>query len=129
MAIRLIFETDGNEITLLRKKHVDMEAPAAPEMSVQSGVIAEMRDAQDRPLHQQSIGDLDPGIEVFEPEGVRREEMPGMTRTFMLVLPDDDAAASLVFVDARQRGGRFTATTHDAGPRELARFSLGEDDE
>ena len=130
MAIRLIFETDGNEIRLLRKKRVDMEPPGSPQMSAQSGIVAEMRDAEDHLLHQQPLGDLEPGIEVFGPEGVHREEMPGMNRTFMLVLPEHEAAASLVFVDAREReDGRFAATTHDAGPREIARFSLGEDEQ
>ena len=133
MAIRMIFETDGNEIRLLRKKHVDMEAPAPPDAAPQRGIVAEMRDAADRPLFQQSIAtdmDMEMGTEVFEPEGVRRETIPDMTRTFMLVLPDDDAAASLVFVDARESSseGGFGITTDSVGPREIARFSLSEDE-
>lgn len=130
MAIRLIFETDGNEIRLLRKKHVDMEAPAAPAETPRRGIVAEMRDAEDRPLFQQSIAtDMDMSAEVFEPEGMRREEVPQLTKTFMLVLPDDDAAASLVFVDAGEPSeSGFRITAQSTEPREIARFSLSGDE-
>jgi len=123
MAIRLIFETDGRAITLVRRQKVEMlvpEAPAAP----RAGIMAETRDVADQPLYQQSVdAQLEPSVEVFSPNGIRREET-GEKRMFMLILPDDANAKSLVFVDATPRAGIAAEAS-----RELARFDLKAADE
>jgi hypothetical protein len=81
MAFRLIFESDGGHVRLLRKNRVDMVAPAqAAETSRTAvGVFAEVRDDADETIYQIGMSpQLDPTREVFSPNAqVQLDQLRG----------------------------------------------------
>jgi len=106
MAFRLIFESDGNEIRLIRKSRVDMIAPAPPTDADQRspGVFAEVRNDRDETMYQTNVSaQLQPTVEVFAPDApIERVDAPNQKRVVVIVIPDPPDARSLVLV---RRGG------------------------
>ena len=129
--MRVIVEVEGNEYRLVHVGHVDMAAPAQPVQLEGASVTlegdyAELRNDRDEALYQHSLGQLGQGVEVFSSAGsARRVDVPPRKQTVMLVLPDEPAAESIVFmrapVDATRR---MTAEVAGGEPREVACFAL-----
>jgi hypothetical protein len=133
MALRIIVEVVGNEVRLVHSSHVDMPAPARRTTSAATteGMYVEMRDERNEARYQESISpQLEGGVEVFSPDGsARRIDVGDRKQTVMLVLPDDAAARSLVFLrtPVSPRGGAISAEGI-AEPEEIARFPLNAGD-
>lgn len=125
MARRVILEVEGSDIRLVESTHVDMPAPGQPAPPSGSGLYAELRDGDDAMLYRQSLSpQLQAGAEVFGEDGSpRRMDVGERARTVMLVLPDEPAARSLVFLrGGTPRKGRGVRTQAIDEPEELKRF-------
>lgn len=71
MAWRIIVEAEGNEIRLVHKTHADTVVPALQSDATGEGVVAELRDADERPLYRQDVSSqFEPSVEVFSPEQI-----------------------------------------------------------
>ena len=114
MAIRLIFEAQGDELRLVRQGRVEMEAPGAPvaNRSGAPGVYAEVRDALEQTLYQANLSSqMSSGVEAFSPEGaIQRVDAPAERKLFVVVAPDFADARSLVVV--RRTAPRATDGPH-----------------
>jgi hypothetical protein len=137
MAFRLIFESDGDRVRLVRKTRVDMDAPAqAASMSREApGVFAEVRNAADETIHQVSMTQqIDSTREVFSPHAeVRRVDAPDRKRVAMIVVPETPEAEALVVVrragETGGEGGRgIRAESVSPAEEELERVSLRDDE-
>jgi len=116
MSYRVILESAGGEIRVIRKTRVDMIAPAMPVDVDQKGpgVYAEIRDDTDRTIYRTSISaQLAPTIEAFDADGaVQRVDAGDRKRVIVLVIPDSPEAHSLAVV---RHGG-------EGAPASSARF-------
>jgi hypothetical protein len=123
----VILEERDGEFRLVRKQRVEMLPPAAATSvdAAQEDVYAELRDANEHALYQQSIAaQLASGTEVFAPDGSMQRLPSSRPRMIMLVLPDEAAARALVFLRTRPpREGRLRQEA-TAGPEELGRIPL-----
>jgi hypothetical protein len=127
MAMRFVVEVEGERVSLTRADSVDMPAPGQPgDPRDAQGLYAELRGEGDEPLYRHDLSSqLDPGVEVFAPDGsARRTDEGGRKKTLMFVVPDDDRARELVFLRAPERGHFKVSTQAVEEPLELARFSL-----
>jgi hypothetical protein len=126
MAIRLIFEAQGDELRLIRHAHVDMEAPGAPVDNgiVAPGVYAEVRDVLEQTLYQANLSSqMASAVEVFSPEGrIQRVDVPAERKMLVVVAPDFAEAKSLVVV-------RRTAPRATEGPHGRIRSESGSEQE
>lgn len=126
MALRLIFEADGERVRVVRAQRVEMIAPELHTSDAATGVFAEMRDANESTLYRANLSpQLSRGMEVFSPDGaMTRIDAPERKQLAMLVVPDHEEATDVVVVrrGAALRGGgiRAEATSEE----ELDRMSL-----
>jgi poly(3-hydroxybutyrate) depolymerase len=137
MAFRLIFESDGDRVRLVRKMRVDMDAPAQPaSMSREAaGVFAELRNAADETIHQVSMSQqIESTREVFAPGAeVRRVDASDQKRVAMIVVPESPDAEAVVVVrrggEGAGAGGRgVRAESAAPAEEELERVSLRDDE-
>ena len=137
MAFRLIFESDGDRVRLVRKMRVDMDAPVQPASISREapGVFAELRNAADETIHQVSMTpQIDATREVFSPHAeIRRVDAAGQKRMAMIVVPETPEAEALVVVrrggEAAGEAGRgVRAESVEPVEEELERVSLRDDE-
>jgi hypothetical protein len=103
-----------------------------PEAGKHGGFWVELRDASDRVLfHRVLHSPLGDSVEVHSPDGkIKREFGPSSESTFEVLLPDQDAARTVVLMGeyldaARARRERAEGPGEPAkGARELARFEV-----
>jgi hypothetical protein len=134
MAFRLIFEAEGDEVRLVRKQRVEMDAPEQPAASDARalGVFAELRNRDEETLYQLNLSpQLDHGVEVFAPDAaIRRVDAPAEKRFVVVVVPEQEDANAVVLV---RRSGETPSNAvgiageSAEGTRELARVSLEEE--
>jgi hypothetical protein len=114
MAIRLIFEAQGDELRLVRQARVEMAVPGSPveNRTAAPGVYAEVRDAVEQTLYQANLSSqMSSAVEVFSPEGaIQRVDAPAGRKMLVVVAPDFADAKSLVVV-------RRTAPRATEGPQ------------
>lgn len=129
MPIRLVIETDGNEFRLVRRDRVEMTLPAVVQPGAGGGgVVAELQGKAGKSLFRQSVSSqVDPGTEVFSPDGMRRVDLPERKRVLVLLVPDDEPAESLVFFAPEPGSGKQRRGV--AREREVGRISLGSEDD
>ena len=131
--LRLIFEYSDGQVRLLSHQRVPMTCPAAsgaaPQAGRNGGFWIELRDDFGRVrfhrLLQHPLGD---SVELHEPNGtIRRVFGPPSESVFMVLLPDDPEATSIVLMGdldpAGQNALRMPSST------ELARFAIPSDDD
>lgn len=132
MSYRLILESAGDEIKVVRKMRVDIIAPSMP-VGVDEkgpGVYAEVRDDADRTIYRTSISaQLDPTIEAFDSDGsVQRVDASDRKRVIVLVIPDSPDARSLALVRHHVRNTEASSSRlrveDTAGEEELLRVPL-----
>ncbi len=123
--LRLIFEYEGDKISLISRQSVGMIPPPTTARAVegQTGFWYELRDGQDRPLYQRvTQNPIHYDSEVFtgEPkESIRRQVVPSPKGTFVLLVPEIPEAESIVLL-----GAPLSPTAHSRSARELIRFPL-----
>src|SRR5882724_12481815 len=102
MAFRLILESNGDELRLVRKTRVNMIAPAPSTDGNQRGpgVYAEVRNVRDETVYQTNLSaQLHATVEVFATDApIQRVDAPEQKRVVVLVIPDPPDAHSLVLV-------------------------------
>ncbi len=129
MAIRIVVEIDGRDVSVVSAKRVDMEPMGTPTedplATPRQGIYAELRDANAEPVLRQHLVEEVPSAELLAPPGseqrVQRIPMPGTKRTLMLVVPDE-AREMVLFAVPTPAKGRLAAQS--SGPEEFARFNL-----
>jgi hypothetical protein len=133
MAFRLVFEAEGDQVRLVRKQRVEMDAAGQPAVTEARplGVFAELRNRDEETLYQLNLSpQLDHGVEVFAPDaGIRRVDAAAEKRFVVVVVPEDEQANAVVVV--RRDGptdGVGIAAESAGGTRELARVSLDDED-
>lgn len=133
-SVRLILEASGGEIRLISREPVNMMPPpvvVTPEKG-QSGVWAELRTRDEKPIYQQILAQLSvPGIEVFSndpKEGIYRVDSDQPKR-IVLVVPDTEEARALVIMGPAdpQAKNRMAAESIRGGSDEIARFDLSDE--
>jgi hypothetical protein len=125
-AVRLIFEYEGDDVRLVSSQAVDMVVPPGDPVAADTtppGVLAEVRQADGTTLYRKSVGQLlRSDVEVFSDDPARsitRAPVDRPSGTFVLVIPDDEAADHLALVANSPEAGARMAT------RELLRVPLG----
>lgn len=104
--LRLIFEYEGDKISLVSRQSVSMIPPPSTGRAVegQSGFWYELRDGEDRPVYQRITQNpirFDSEIFTGDPdESIRRQEIPSPKGTFVLLVPDVPEAESIVLFGA-----------------------------
>lgn len=133
-SVRLILEESGGEIRLISREPVNMmppPTPVTPERG-QSGVWAELRTRDEKPVYQQILAQLTvPGMEVFSndpKESIRRVDTD-RPRTVVLIVPDTEEARSLVIMgpaDPKVKN-RMAVENIRGASDEIARFDLSDE--
>lgn len=139
--IRLTFEHSADGVTLVSRQRVEMVLPAqyrVPEEAAAPAFVAELRDSADQVLHRTAIRDpLQPHREVFSPDpdrSISRVPVDRPEGAFTVIVPDTPEADHLALLSSgptRDRAGSAIPASErdEAGPREIARFSLRDGDE
>lgn len=132
-SVRLIFEASGGEIRLISREPVNMMPPPPPPVTPeqgQSGVWAELRNADEKMIYHQILAQLSvPGIEVFSndpKEGIYRVDSD-KPKIVVLVVPDTEEARSLVIMGpptAEAKDRLAADAVHHGGSEEIARFDI-----
>ena len=125
-AWRLTFRWDGTKIELIRRRLVQMIAPATtgeqPIAGKHSGIWLELRDRNDKTLYHRSITRfMGAKAEVFHPGGAMTHHLgdPGNAQ-FEVVVPNLPRTAWLCIISSPFESN---ALLHEPA-REIARFSL-----
>ena len=123
---RLTFRWDGTQIDLVKRRQVQMIAPATtgeqPIAGEHAGIWLELRDAADKTLYHRSITRfMGAKAEVFHPDGAMTHHLgdPGSAQ-FEVVVPDLPQTAWLCIVSSPFEP---KALLHEPA-REIARFPL-----
>ena len=133
-SVRLILEASGGEIRLISRELVNMMPPPSPVAIErgQSGVWAELRTRDEKPVYQQILAQLSvPGMEVFSndpKEGIHRVDSD-RPKTIILVVPDTEEARALVIMGPAdpQAKNRMAVDAIRGGSDEIARFDLSDE--
>jgi hypothetical protein len=132
-SLRLIFEYDGDQVTLVSRQPVDMVAPSSEPLvdySDRRGSWLELLDSDGAALHRQVLHEpMRTSSEVFSPdprESIRRVERPGRRGAFTVVVPDLARAEQVAVVAETPRAptGPQAAAPAPGPERRVMRFSL-----
>jgi hypothetical protein len=127
-AVRLVFRYEGEEISLVSRRPIDMISPPSDSLSGyedEQGFWIEVRNEQAEILHRQVMSDpLLKDVEVFSPDpaqSIFRTPVEKPSGIFTVVVPDLDEADHVALIGSAEPG----AARRQAGPTaEIARFSL-----
>jgi hypothetical protein len=130
--LRLTFRTVGGQVQLLRTERLDMITPPSigerPEAGTSSGFWMELRDSGGKVLSHRVINaPLGDSVEVHTPDGtIKRVTGPASDRTFEVLLPDQDAASTVVLMGHEPRAAADATLRAETvkGSGELARFEI-----
>lgn len=125
-SVRLVFEYQGEAITLVSQRKVAMVAPAPQRLTSrpnERGFWVELKDAQDRSLYRHVQNDpIQRHLEVPADDGQHLSRVPidEPAGRFSIIVPHlrDTRTVSLVEATERHQGERGSAVA------ELARFDL-----
>ena len=130
-AVRLTFAYEGDQVSLVDQRAVDVIVPpsdARPPAQGAGGLWMEVRGDQEEVLHLRVIPDpWRQDVEIFSPEPsqtIRRVPVDRPSGTFSVLLPAPEEADHVVVLGTPTPGIPTIRAVKEEGPVELARFPI-----